>query len=52
MVCNVEPALYFEDWGGLRHCDVVAVTESGAEVLTPFQSRLEDLLPGELREAA
>jgi Xaa-Pro aminopeptidase len=52
MVFNLEPALYFEDWGGLRHCDVIAVTESGAEALTPFQSRLDDLLVTELQEAA
>ncbi len=44
MVFNVEPAIYFEDLGGLRHCDVVAVTESGVAVLTPFQSRLEELV--------
>jgi Xaa-Pro aminopeptidase len=44
MVFNVEPAIYFEDLGGLRHCDVVAVTETGVDVLTPFQSLLEDLI--------
>lgn len=44
MVFNVEPAVYIEGWGGIRHCDMVTVTESGAEVLTPFQSRIEDLI--------
>lgn len=44
MVCNVEPGLYLEDYGGIRHCDMVVVTDHGAEVLTPFQTRLEDLL--------
>jgi Xaa-Pro aminopeptidase len=44
MVFNVEPALYFEGFGGLRHCNMVAVTETGAELLTPFQDRPEDLL--------
>jgi Xaa-Pro dipeptidase len=44
MVFNVEPALYFEGFGGLRHCDMVLVTHTGAEVLTPFQSQIEDLL--------
>ena len=35
MVCNVEPAIYIDGFGGIRHCDVVAVTAHGAEVLTP-----------------
>lgn len=39
MVFNVEPAIYIENSQGMRHCDMVAVTDSGAEVLTPF---LED----------
>jgi len=43
MVCNIEPAIYLEGYGGIRHCDVVAVTESGAEVLTPFQASPEAL---------
>jgi Xaa-Pro aminopeptidase len=44
MVCNVEPALYLDGYGGLRHCDVVLVTPSGPEVLTPFQASLEELV--------
>ena len=44
MVFNLEPAVYIEGWGGVRHCDMVTVTESGVEVLTPFQSRVEDLI--------
>lgn len=36
MTFNVEPALYIEGIGGIRHCDVVACTGSGAEVLTDF----------------
>ena len=39
MVFNVEPAAYFEGFGGIRHCDMVLVTDTGAEVLTPFQTR-------------
>jgi Xaa-Pro aminopeptidase len=38
MVFNVEPAVYLDGLGGLRHCDVVALTANGAEVLTPFQA--------------
>jgi Xaa-Pro aminopeptidase len=44
MVFNVEPAIYIEGYGGIRHCDMVAVTESGFKLLTPFQSALDDLL--------
>ena len=44
MVFNVEPAVYIEGYGGVRHCDVVAVTAKGARVLTNFQSRLGDLV--------
>jgi Xaa-Pro aminopeptidase len=47
MVCNVEPAVYLEGFGGVRHCDMVAVTESGAELLTPFQCTPEDLIRDE-----
>jgi Xaa-Pro aminopeptidase len=44
MVFNVEPAVYFEGYGGIRHCDMVAVGPDGAEVLTDFQSELPKLL--------
>jgi Xaa-Pro aminopeptidase len=37
MVFNVEPAVYLDGYGGLRHCDVVLVTENGHALLTPFQ---------------
>ena len=36
MTFNVEPAAYFEGYGGMRHCNVVAVTPKGHEVLTGF----------------
>jgi Xaa-Pro aminopeptidase len=43
MVFNLEPALYFAGYGGLRHCDMVALTSSGPEVLTRFQESGEKL---------
>jgi Xaa-Pro aminopeptidase len=46
MVFNVEPAAYFEGYGGVRHCDVVAVTERGCDLLTPFQCNKEHALKG------
>lgn len=36
MTFNIEPAIYLEDYGGMRHCDVVSVTKNGAEVLSAF----------------
>jgi Xaa-Pro aminopeptidase len=45
MVFNLEPAVYLEGRGGVRHCDMVAVTSDGAELLTAFQSGLEELAP-------
>ena len=36
MTFNIEPAAYFDGYGGMRHCDVVAVTHEGVEVLTRF----------------
>lgn len=44
MVFNVEPAIYFKGYGGMRHCDVVAITANEVEILTPFQSDLERLI--------
>ena len=38
MTFNIEPAIYIDGYGGMRHCDVVAVTDHGAEVLTDFQN--------------
>lgn len=44
MVFNVEPAIYIDGYGGIRHCDMVTVTKAGAEVLTPFQCRADELV--------
>jgi Xaa-Pro aminopeptidase len=46
MVFNIEPAVYLEGWGGLRHCDMVTVTEKGCEVLTPFLAEPASLTIG------
>jgi Xaa-Pro aminopeptidase len=40
MTFNVEPSIYIEGYGGARHCDMVAVTANGMELLTDFQSEL------------
>lgn len=44
MVFHVEPAVYLDGYGGIRHCDMIAVTESGAELLTLFQRCTDDLV--------
>jgi hypothetical protein len=44
---NVDPGVYIEDYGGVRHCDMVVVTECGVEALTPFQTNLEGLVLAE-----
>ena len=44
MVFNVEPAIYLDGVGGLRHCDMVAVGGTGAELLTPFHASLTHLV--------
>jgi Xaa-Pro aminopeptidase/Xaa-Pro dipeptidase len=44
MTFNVEPSIYIDGYGGMRHCDVVALREDGPEVLTPFQSGMEELV--------
>ena len=40
MTFNVEPSIYVAGYGGARHCDMVAVTENGMELLTDFQDDL------------
>lgn len=36
MTFNIEPAAYFDGYGGMRHCDVVAVRRDGVTLLTDF----------------
>lgn len=43
MVFNIEPAVYIPGMGGMRHCNMVAVTDDGAELLTGFQNDTRDL---------
>ena len=40
MVFNVEPAVYEEGYGGVRQCNMAAVSKTGVELLTPFQMDL------------
>ncbi len=44
MVFNLEPAVYFDGECGLRHCDMIAVTADGHEILTPFQAAIDQLI--------
>jgi Xaa-Pro aminopeptidase len=44
MVFNIEPAIYIEGYGGLRHCDMVAVNDTDAELLTEFQFKMDSLV--------
>ncbi len=44
MVFTIAPGIYVEGWGGVLHCDMVAVTQTGVEVLTPFHDSLEQLI--------
>ncbi len=43
MVFNIEPAVYIPGMGGMRQCNMVAVTDDGAELLTGFQNDTSDL---------
>jgi Xaa-Pro aminopeptidase len=43
MVFNIEPAVYIPGTGGMRHCNMVVVTDDGAELLTDFQNETADL---------
>lgn len=56
MAMNIEPGIYLEHFGGMRQCDMVLVTETGAEVLTPFHNTIEELhvraTAGNLKEYA
>jgi Xaa-Pro aminopeptidase len=44
MTFNIEPAIYIQGYGGMRHCDVVTLGEAGPVVLTPFRGELDQLI--------
>ena len=46
MVFTVEPGVYFDDLGGFRHSDTVAVTQDGRRVMTDYPRELKDLIVG------
>jgi Xaa-Pro aminopeptidase len=52
MTFNIEPAVYIPSAYGIRHCDMVVVTEGGAELLTPFLNAPEALALSPARRAA
>jgi Xaa-Pro aminopeptidase len=43
MIVTVEPGVYFEGEFGIRIEDMVAVTESGGQILTPSPKALIEL---------
>jgi Xaa-Pro aminopeptidase len=40
MVVTIEPGVYIPGWGGVRIEDMVLVTDSGCDVLTPTAKEL------------
>jgi Xaa-Pro aminopeptidase len=42
MVFNIEPGIYVDGFGGVRDCNMVAVTADGCELLSPFQQAPAD----------
>jgi Xaa-Pro dipeptidase len=43
MVFTIEPGVYDDEVGGLRHSDTVAVTDDGIDILTDYPRDLESL---------
>jgi Xaa-Pro aminopeptidase len=51
MVFNIEPGIYIDGYGGLRDCNMVLVSDTGCEVLSPFHWHASELViePGRPR---
>jgi Xaa-Pro dipeptidase len=43
MVISIEPGIYLEGIGGLRHSDTVLITQNGWELLTQYPTDMESL---------
>lgn len=44
MVFTVEPGIYISELGGFRHSDTVAITATGARVMTPYPRDIGSLI--------
>jgi Xaa-Pro aminopeptidase len=44
MCFNIEPSIYIDGYGGVRHCDALALSEDGPEELSPYLASLSELV--------
>jgi Xaa-Pro aminopeptidase len=44
MTFNIEPAVYIEGVGGVRHCDMLVMSDTGPQLLTRFHSGPDELV--------
>jgi Xaa-Pro aminopeptidase len=42
MVFNIEPGVYLDGYGGVRDCNMVLVTDTACELLSPFHMTVDD----------
>ena len=52
MVFNIEPAVYIPGFGGMRQCNMVAVTETGAELLPASKTSSRTLFSSDAKDYA